>query len=533
MTAATVSDVLAVMVALATLVALGYARPRLPQVLSVPLVVFTASVAAWALSEALVGNEVVLHATQIVFWWCALSVLVWLALRVSGWTHLATRRLLLLGWAPAVVTVAALAVPATRGFVVDPSGSRSDGPVLVITSTVGVLVILVALAVLLVVGSATTPAQRRLMVRVVVSFVPAAVAWLLSVAGHGQATWTPTLMSATTGVWLLVGARRPSLVQLPVTVPRVLAGIGEGVVVLTESGQVLSANAAAWELLASGLRSWTTYADVRLGPVPAPGTAVEVRTATGRRVELLVDRLDQPGRALTVVVTARDITELAEAREHLQDVASRDAMTGARNRRYLESRLPQLVEQARGRFALSVLMLDVDRFKHVNDTYGHAMGDRVIVGVADEACASLPAGAELVRMGGDEFAVVLPGMDLESARRVAARAAARCAELQFTTRSAPLSVTVSAGVYQLEPQMSADDLLAAADEALYAVKRAHRVPAAVPTPSPPPPASTPVPVVPRPAAAGSQPQVPRLPGPPAPQPPPAPRRRDRRYRGDT
>ncbi|MCL2424655.1 MAG: GGDEF domain-containing protein [Micrococcales bacterium] len=506
-------DVVAVTVAVATLCVLVGTVRRLPRALVVPVAVLTLSVTAWALAAALVRDLVVGYAAQIVLSWFMVSVLAWLAMRVSGWTHLATRRLLVVGWLPPVVTVTALVVPHTSEFVMNEAhmGSVADAPVLVITSSVGVLVVLVALAVLLVVGSASTPSQRRVLLWVVASFGPAGMAWLAYALGHGLSTWTPTLMSVTVATWLLLGAHHPGLVQLPITVPRVLAGIGEGVVVLTESGEVLSANVAAWEMLATGLRRWKTYADAHLGPVPEPGTAVEVRTATGRVVELLVNRLDQPGRAPTVVVSARDITELVEASVHLQDVASRDAMTGARNRRFLESRLPELVAQARGRFPLSLMMLDIDKFKDVNDTYGHAMGDRVIVAIAAEACASLPAGADLVRMGGDEFAVMLPGMDWTAAQEAAEATAARCAELQFATRGAPLSVTVSIGVYELHEGMDAAGLLEAADQGLYAVKRARKEAAAlvVPQQAPAPEDSSPIPVVPWiPPAPTSPEQVP-------------------------
>ncbi|MCL2848510.1 MAG: diguanylate cyclase [Micrococcales bacterium] len=525
-----VSNTVAVLVALAAAVVLVLTARRLPRVLAVPSAVLATSVTAWTLAVALAPDPLLVHTAQVLGGWSAISVVVWLALRVSGWTHLATRRLLLVGWLPALLTVAVVFVPATRDYVVDESAGTGlgDAPVFLIMALVGVLVVAVALAVLLVVGSATTPGQRRLLVAVVASYVPSVVPWVAYISGRGEVTWTPTLLAATTSCWLVAAARRPGLAQLPITVQRVLAGIGEGVVVLTESGEVLSANAAAWDLLAGGLRSWQTYDQARLGPVPEPGMSTEVRTTGGRVVELIANRLDEPGRALTVVVTAREITEFARAREHLRDVASRDAMTGARNRRYLESHLPGLVGRARGRFPLSVVMLDVDRFKHVNDTYGHAMGDRVLVGVADETCASLPADAELVRMGGDEFAVMLPGMDARAARAVADRAAARCAELQFSTRPEPLTVTVSVGVCELRAQMSADDLLAGADEALYTAKRTHKATpvALVPHPASAPDDFGPIPVVPW------TPQVPA--SPPAPTSrvdvPPGERRRDRRYR---
>ena len=487
--------VLAVVVGTATLVALGLAYARLPRLLAASVTLAAVGAAGWAVSAgaaALVapGLVVPLVAVQVVSAWGFVVAAVWATLLVTYRAYLLGRSLVVVGTVPPAVVVAALVVPATRRFVLDVEASGvAWGLGLWAQAVVSSLVMVVVAVALLVVAASTVPGQRPLVLRVVATTVPAAVAWLLFLAGgrpQALATATPVLLCLALGTWLVVALRRPGLVQLPITVSRLFAEVEDGVVVLDGSGRVLTSNAAARAMLSTRMAAWTTYADARLGPVPEPGTTRQVRTASGRVVELLADRLERPGHAPTVVVTARDVTELATVREHLQDVASRDAMTGVRNRRYLESRLPELLEQARGRFALSVVMLDVDRFKHVNDTYGHATGDRVIVGIADEACASLPPGAELVRMGGDEFAAVLPGTDLDAARRAADRIAARCARLRFASPSAApsasppvsqpatFSVTVSAGVHQADPWTNADELLRAADDALYAAKRAHQ-----------------------------------------------------------
>ncbi len=512
--------VLAIGVGSTTLILLHRAYARLPEVLATPVAVAVGSGAAWALASgitAVLGPNLVapLAVVQVTAAGAFVAAAVWLTLLVTYRAYLLSRSLIVLGAVPPAAAALLLVIPATRWFVLEVDGSRVIwGPVMWTQAIASSLVLTGVAAILLVVAASTIPGQRPLVLRVVATMVPAALAWtFFLVSGRPQplATATPLLLSLAMAVWLVAALRQPGLVQLPITVSRLLAEVEDGVVVLDESGEILVSNAAARAMLADRMTAWTTYADARLGPVPEPGTAWQVRTATNRVVELLADRLDQPGRTPTVVVTARDVTELATVREHLQDVAYRDAMTGVRNRRYLDSRLPELVDQARGRSPLSVVMLDVDRFKHVNDAHGHAMGDRVIVGIADEACASLRAGAELVRMGGDEFAAMMPGLDLDAARRAAARTAARCAQLQFATPSGPLSVTVSTGVHQLDPWMSADELLSAADEALYAVKHARKTAAsgpAVPHPSPPPPMSAPSPVVPPPvpdASSGDQP----------------------------
>ncbi len=488
-----------------TLALLRRAYPRLPTVLAVPAGITIGSGAVWTVAAgvtAVVGPGLVapLAVVQVIAAGAFVAASVWLTLLVTYRAYLLSQSLIVLCAVPPAMTALVLVIPATRGYVLEVDGPHIVwGPVLWTQAITSSLVMTVVAVTLLIVAASTIPGQRPLLLRVVATMVPAAVSWTLFLVGgrpQALACMTPLLLSLALSLWLVAALRRPGLVQLPITVARLLAEVEDGVVVLDESGQILTSNPAARAMLSTRMMAWTTYADARLGPVPEPGTAHQVRTATDRVVELRADRLDQPGRTATVVVAARDITELATVREHLLDVASRDAMTGVRNRRYLDARLPELVEQARGRFPLSVVMLDVDRFKHVNDAYGHAMGDRVIVGIAEEACAALPVGAELVRMGGDEFAAMMPGLDLDAARRAADRAAGRCARLQFATRSEPLSVTVSVGVRQLEPWMSADDLLSAADEALYAVKHSRRD--TVPHPSPPPPTSGPTPVVPEP-----------------------------------
>ena len=157
--------------------------------------------------------------------------------------------------------------------------------------------------------------------------------------------------------------------------------------------------------------------------------------------------------------------------------AERDPLTGLGNRRHLDRRCAELLPvAARDSLPLSLALLDIDHFKQVNDRHGHAVGDQVLVRVAQLLRENTRAGDVLARHGGEEFVVVLPGMGSERAAEVCERlrksvAASAFAELGL--RSGAITVTVSiglasAGSYHLQ------GLLHAADTALYRAKREGR-----------------------------------------------------------
>ena len=172
------------------------------------------------------------------------------------------------------------------------------------------------------------------------------------------------------------------------------------------------------------------------------------------------------------MLTYCDITDLTKAAEQLQTLATVDALTGLYNRRhFLECAEAEWSRYQRYQRPLTVLMIDIDHFKSVNDRYGHAVGDRAIVAVA-EACQARKRKSDIVgRLGGDELAVLLPETDMNQAKVVAERIRRKIAAVTLVVHKVEFRLTASLGIAEATLSMSGiDALLHAADQALYRAK---------------------------------------------------------------
>jgi len=170
---------------------------------------------------------------------------------------------------------------------------------------------------------------------------------------------------------------------------------------------------------------------------------------------------------------------LTEANFKLNELSIRDGLTGIFNRRHFDTVLDAEWRRAvRFRRPLAVLMMDVDFFKALNDTYGHPQGDSCLRQIADLLGMGPRRGYDLVaRIGGEEFAVLLPGAEMDGAQRIAEtiRYKVRC--LDIPNKISPDGfLTVSIGVSSWNPRAGdiAEDMMREADEALYAAKRLGR-----------------------------------------------------------
>jgi len=215
-------------------------------------------------------------------------------------------------------------------------------------------------------------------------------------------------------------------------------------------------------------------------PDPSATLALRLRCKDGsmREVEATAYELTL-ARHNAIVLSAADVTlqrkiesQLLEKQQHLDHLAHHDQLTGLPNRLYLAHRLPPAIEQARraGRM-LAVLFLDLDRFKDINDSRGHETGDELLKTVAARVRATVRAEDIVVRMGGDEFIVVL--QSVEHARLISDTAARinRALDAPVVVNGRPLVTTVSIGV-SLFPHHGSDmgELLRHSDTAMYQAK---------------------------------------------------------------
>lgn len=177
------------------------------------------------------------------------------------------------------------------------------------------------------------------------------------------------------------------------------------------------------------------------------------------------------------LVNERQKAALEAANEELNRLATRDALTGLENRRsFLASARRLQAQAARSGRPVSVLMLDIDHFKAVNDRRGHAAGDEALCAVASACLSCLRVSDALGRTGGEEFAAVLPDTTVEAAVEVAQRIRARVESLRPLSDDDAFSVTICVGVSSLEPEASdaVARALARADAALYLAKAQGR-----------------------------------------------------------
>lgn len=262
-----------------------------------------------------------------------------------------------------------------------------------------------------------------------------------------------------------------------------------GLLLYTEQGQCILANESAARMVGASvdlllnqnfreLQSWKTSglldaATHALGGEPVH-KLLNYTSSFGKQTDCQVTlmRLEARGQRMLLLV-AKDVSALMNANRELDQLARRDALTDLRNRFAAGERLrDEFVRSQRSDVAFSVLLLDVDHFKRVNDTHGHDVGDKVLQCVARLIKASVRASDFVARFGGEEFLVILPDTDALEAEVVAEkiRRAVDTSEPPVVGR-----VTVSVGLSEWRDDLPDEGLLVRrADQALYAAKAAGR-----------------------------------------------------------
>ncbi|WP_284617171.1 EAL domain-containing protein [Aquabacterium humicola] len=285
-------------------------------------------------------------------------------------------------------------------------------------------------------------------------------------------------------------------------VSAVVDNVGDGILSMDERGTVLSCNAAACaifdrpagQIVGTSITSLMPmrYRDAHSADKLLPGISRIVGHGTvelvglrgpGREFPLelrVTETTTADGRVLVAVL--RDISERKEAQRRLVGMAEQmshqamhDALTGLANRTALEQRLDALLAESGAGAQHTLLFMDLDQFKLVNDTSGHAAGDELLRRLATVLRGALRASDLLARIGGDEFAVVLAGCDAEAAMRIAEALRARVRDFQFVWQERAFRIGVSIGAVPFAAgQLDRHELLRCADSACYVAKERGR-----------------------------------------------------------
>jgi diguanylate cyclase (GGDEF)-like protein/PAS domain S-box-containing protein len=299
--------------------------------------------------------------------------------------------------------------------------------------------------------------------------------------------FTPAVFSIS-GVLIAVALFRFHFLDLlPLARDHVFENMTEGVIVLDDNRRIVDLNRAALEILGTLtppigrpitaiqgdlsrhietlFRERKTQADFESGEL--------IRKNYDMRIAVVQDRR---GRAIGQVITLRDITERMRLYHNLHDLAIRDSLTCALNRRHFMDlgREEILHVHHDSDRSLAVIMIDVDGFKHVNDTFGHAAGDKVLIELAQDIQRQLRENDLFGRIGGDEFAIFLPNVTAEVAQRIARRISQGIEALRFSFIPQEIRISACLGVFtskQSGPNMDIDTMLNEADIALYQAKR--------------------------------------------------------------
>ncbi|WP_156782011.1 GGDEF domain-containing protein [Acidihalobacter aeolianus] len=207
------------------------------------------------------------------------------------------------------------------------------------------------------------------------------------------------------------------------------------------------------------------------------GIDIHLRTIKGKPVEAILTavRTEYDGETVYFVALV-DISERKRIERELQRLASTDTLTGLHNRRSFFALAETEIKRAKRKNGpLSLLLLDVDNFKNINDRFGHSVGDAALGAIVDAVTQCLRDYDIAARIGGEEFAVLLPDVPQTGAMEVAERVREAIEHARFTTPAGPFSLTVSIGVAPVSTDAATiDRALSLADDALYVAKRAGR-----------------------------------------------------------
>lgn len=314
------------------------------------------------------------------------------------------------------------------------------------------------------------------------------IAYNFGLTPHNADT-TPLVLGLSVMLFMIGFFKVGLLDIVPLARDVIFEGQGDGVLVIDRRGRLTDSNQGMRSILPAleNTESGTSARDTFIGHSaleelldrdPPSAIEYEVATASGSRIFHVTSAQlhGASGKSLGKLLTFHDVTEMKELQRRLETMATHDELTGLYNRRYLNDFAAREIDTARsdnGDF--SAIMLDLDYFKRINDTYGHAAGDLVLVAVAKACQRSLRHDDVIGRFGGEELLVLLPKTAAEAAGFVAEKLRITIESCRVPYDGQTIGVTASLGVASLSPACATlKDLLIAADMALYKAKDSGR-----------------------------------------------------------
>jgi len=353
--------------------------------------------------------------------------------------------------------------------------------------------------------------RRQYLILLMASTMPLAANLLSQLSFHELKglDLTPISFGVLSAVYMYVIYQYQFIELLPVARGRLIENMSDGVLVLDKQGRVLDLNPALKNFLENAsasligrnvsdvFREWQHNADPIMSGIETR-TELKIPHSPTRYMDLRVTNLyDEQQKFNGRLIVFRDVTDRKEVerdlrrandrlqtqlieigmlQSQLREQAIRDALTNVFNRRYLEETLERELSRAeRENYPLSVIMMDLDFFKDVNDTYGHEAGDVVLKTLAETVMRQSRHGDFVCRYGGEEFALVMPNIPVETAKQRADNLHHVVEALQIPYGVFNLTTTISMGVAMYpEHGKTKEDLLRAADRAMYIAKHTGR-----------------------------------------------------------
>jgi diguanylate cyclase (GGDEF)-like protein/PAS domain S-box-containing protein len=226
--------------------------------------------------------------------------------------------------------------------------------------------------------------------------------------------------------------------------------------------------AKEWKLVGERLASLMAGAQGELGEVVQWEVSMTAASGDTRWTRQYGRFLKGPDGKPMILLTCEDVSEVRELHDRLEEQAQRDSLTGAFNRMVLDTRLEELAASADSHGSL--MLLDVDHFKLINDRLGHAAGDEVLKRLTGAIDRAKDPADLIARVGGDEFVVLMPDRSLASAVKLAHDLVADVSAMTMASGGGMIDASISVGIAGYDGPVNPEDLLAQADAAAYAAK---------------------------------------------------------------